>query len=184
MALHCAVLAPSNGRAERMVRTLKTALQKAAGSAVDTWNRVLTSILSGYLRRPGPTGLSPFELMYGVAPRFEEPRSHTSSVPRNRARLAEIAAVLSRRADKIVTPGPAAEATFVVDGIFLLYSKKSLLGMKVPFRTPRWTGPYTVTVADNPRDKLRRADGRRTRRRVHARRIAAHYAREGEGDNG
>ncbi len=161
-----------------MVRMLKVAMQKTAGSAIGTWDRVLARVLAGYRRRPGTNGLSPFEMMYEVVPRFEEHRQQGPSMNRSQARFSEVATILAKRADPVATPRRVAGASFAVGDLVLLYNKNLLLGLKVPFGTARWTGPYIVYAADHPRYALRTSDGRRTCRGVHARRITAYYSRE------
>lgn len=53
-----------NGRAERMVKTIKNSLHG------DDWDLNGRRVVYGYRRRPLTTGASPFELMYGVPPRM------------------------------------------------------------------------------------------------------------------
>lgn len=50
----------SNGRAERMIGTLKNAVAKMVRSADLSLYSSLSSTLSGYRRRRGRTGVSPF----------------------------------------------------------------------------------------------------------------------------
>ena len=67
-----------NGRAERMVGTLKTTVRKTVLETGMEWDQALIQILYGYRRRALSNGVSPFELMYGVPPRME-PRAGMSA---------------------------------------------------------------------------------------------------------
>ena len=60
----------SNGRAERMVGTLKAAIRKTVLEIGMEWDKALTQVLYGYHRRTMKNGVLPFELMYGVPPRM------------------------------------------------------------------------------------------------------------------
>ena len=60
----------SNGKAERMVGTLKRGVKKTVVAAQRDWAEALPGVLYGYRRRRMASGASPFELMYGVKPRF------------------------------------------------------------------------------------------------------------------
>ena len=60
----------SNGKAERMVGTLKRGVKKTVVAAQRDWAEALPGVLYGYRRRRMASGASPFEFMYGVKPRF------------------------------------------------------------------------------------------------------------------
>ena len=63
----------SNGRAERMVGTLKRSIRKTivgAAYAIVRWDDALSHALYGYHRRKMEVGLSPSELLYEVLPRM------------------------------------------------------------------------------------------------------------------
>ena len=54
-----------------MVGMLNRAVQKALVSNKDRdWDVCLGEILGGYRRRPGTDGKSPFEILFGIKPRF------------------------------------------------------------------------------------------------------------------
>ena len=167
----------SNGRAERMVGTIKNAILKMAGNKKEHWDASLPVIFSEYQRRPLRGGPSPFELMFGVLPRMGEQRlaAETSNNPQTRA--VELLACWSKRSDRIVTEMPMLVAQFQEGELVLLYNKKKLTGMKLPFGEPLWFGPYRVTRASHPRYELRLDTGK-TRRPIHARRLAKYYSRD------
>lgn len=61
----------SNGKAERMVGTIKRSIRKTLlghGAATCKWESALKQILYGYRRRRLSEGFTLFALMYGVKP--------------------------------------------------------------------------------------------------------------------
>ena len=60
----------SNGRAERMVGTLKRAIKKMVLKEGSSWDLVLPDALYGYRRRRLESWYSPFQLLYGIPPRM------------------------------------------------------------------------------------------------------------------
>ena len=60
-----------NAKIEKMVRRLKRAVLIVLVSKKDRdWDNWLGEILRGYRRRPGTVGKSPFEILFGIRPRF------------------------------------------------------------------------------------------------------------------
>ena len=59
-----------NAKAERMVGTLKQVVKKMIVSSEVDWDAWISRVLSGYRKRPGADGMSPFEILFGVKPRF------------------------------------------------------------------------------------------------------------------
>lgn len=59
----------SNGRAGRMVGTLKAAVKKLVLASVGQWDTCLSKSVFGYRCRKMSGGSSPLELMYGTTPR-------------------------------------------------------------------------------------------------------------------
>ena len=98
-----------NAKAERMLGTLKRAVQKAVISGKDReWDEQLGEILGGYRRRPGTDGKSPFEILFGLGPRFALEPSQFDLVAFNidLAREFEIFIMRSARASRIVPSAP------------------------------------------------------------------------------
>ena len=60
----------SNGRAERMVGTIKRGIAKTIFSEKKPWTSTIEDVLFGYRRRRMGPHLSPFHLLYGVPPRM------------------------------------------------------------------------------------------------------------------
>lgn len=61
----------SNGREERRVGTLKASIRKMVIHDGIELDKALDKTLYGYRRRSFKEGSSPFELVYGVAPRMD-----------------------------------------------------------------------------------------------------------------
>lgn len=61
----------SNRRAVRMVFTDKREAKKIVLGSVGEWDKSLHAARYGYRRRQMLTGISQFELLYGVPPRVE-----------------------------------------------------------------------------------------------------------------
>ncbi len=59
-----------NGVVERIVGTLKKALQKVTGGESKECDVSLENVLYRYRRLPRPDGIAPFEILFGVKPRF------------------------------------------------------------------------------------------------------------------
>lgn len=70
----------SNGRAKRMVRTVKAGIAKMVFNQPTQWDLALDKVLYGYRRRNLSSGFSPFELLYGVVPRMSLEHSGTEKV--------------------------------------------------------------------------------------------------------
>lgn len=60
----------SNGRAERMVKTVKSGIGRVVKDRGGSWDEIVHQVVYRYRRRPFAEGSSPFELMYGVPPRI------------------------------------------------------------------------------------------------------------------
>ena len=73
----------SNGRAERMVKTVKSGVAKFVLDRGDYWDIHVRQIVYGYRRRPLASGYSPFELMYGIAPRMTQDDGRVANGPQS-----------------------------------------------------------------------------------------------------
>ena len=58
----------SNGKAERMVESVKAAVCETVLKTGMEWDKALTQFLYGYRRRTTKNGVSPFKLLYRVPP--------------------------------------------------------------------------------------------------------------------
>ncbi|XP_061872987.1 protein NYNRIN-like [Colius striatus] len=71
--LHCAYRPQSSGQVERMNRTIKEILTKlVTETGGGDWTALLSLALFRARNTPGPTGLTPFEIMYGAPPPINE----------------------------------------------------------------------------------------------------------------
>lgn len=93
-----------NGRAERMIRTLKRAARKiiiGLGSSSSTWEAAIQTAEYGYRRRASAGGSSPFQLLYGVPPRMtlldQLPLFPTANLSYRNMELIHVAAVRAER---------------------------------------------------------------------------------------
>lgn len=57
-----------NGRAERMVRTIRAAVRNMVVGQGTDWEEFLRLVLCGYCHQGLSTGASPFQLVFGVVP--------------------------------------------------------------------------------------------------------------------
>ena len=60
----------SNGKAERMVGTMKRSITKTVLQSKQEWDQVIDQVVYGYRRRRNSNGFSPYQLMYGHPPRI------------------------------------------------------------------------------------------------------------------
>lgn len=58
----------SNERAERMVGTINQSVGKLLDGSGKEWDNMVPKVVYGYRRRPLRSGISLFELLYGVKP--------------------------------------------------------------------------------------------------------------------
>lgn len=63
--------AMSNGPAERMVRTMKSAVGKVVSRKLFDWELAILRVLHGYRSRGLPSGYSLFQLLYRVSSRMQ-----------------------------------------------------------------------------------------------------------------
>ena len=172
----------SNGRAKRMVGTLKKAVLKTTLSSHMEWDVALSQVVAGYRRRRLADRSSPFELMYGVPPRImPTDAAALITTPTDLNRAVEIMALLSRRAARQpVTDGPSrvSSATFSVgDEVMVLKGAAANGGLKWPTFLSRFYGPCRIIGAHHPRYFLLSPSGRVSRDAVHARRLVLYRRR-------
>lgn len=94
----------SNGKAERMVGTIKSGIGRLVQDNGKEWDEVVDKVVFGYCRRPMRDGMSPFELLYGVAPRllpWNVPRSGNGT---ESFRKTELLTVFGARATRVWQP--------------------------------------------------------------------------------
>ena len=175
----------SNGRAERIVGTIKGAIGKMVRTNPLDWDLAVRKVLYGYRRRNLRSGFSPYQLLYGIVPRmeFEHPGPEPVKDSSTEHRCVEALALTTNRAthrklavenvsDGKPTPG------FSV-GDFVLVAKGKALGcnIKWPAFSSKFYGPCMVASADHPRYKLISANNRHSRQGIHARRLVRYHPR-------
>ncbi len=160
-----------SGVVERMVGNLKKALQKVTRSESKKWDQSLANLLYGYRRRPGTEGIAPFEISFGVQPRFSIELSVCTPGAKvlSHARPFELALALINLAERLVPRSLQKEAHCQVGDKVLLRCGKKPEGSK--FETRMWMGPFKVISVEHPRYMLENAPGRKSSKPVHFRRL-------------
>ena len=172
----------SNGRAERMVGTIKRSLGKTAYRNRKKWDLEVPFVVYGYRRRQMAEGSSPFELMYGVPPRMQENDAKPLlSCTTDIHREMELMATASARASRVLRQNQdrkvsGKERRYDVGDMVLLAKGKSLTAPTRVFST-KYQGPFRVTEVGHPRYHLVSSGGRHSRKPIHARRLIPYILR-------
>ena len=149
----------SNGRAERIVGTLKKAVKKMVQGQGVSWENSVPKVLFGYRRRRLAGGVSPFELMYGFLPRIEPaykpPMIIPSTIAHTNMELMATDATRASRASKqskSLTPN-ITESRELSVGEEVLVAKGAALNpaQKWPALSSKFYGPCRIVKADHPR---------------------------------
>lgn len=181
----------SNGRAERMVGTLKKAVRKMVLGQGLYWEKSLPKVFFGYRRRRLAGGVSSFELMYGVPPRIEPADKPPLIIPSTIAhRNMELMATDATRATRgskqseSLAPNITESREFRV-GEEVLVAKGVALNpaQKWPALSSKFYGPCRIVRAYHPRYHLVSTHGRNSRRAIHARRLMPFNRKPKHGGN-
>lgn len=172
----------SNGRAERMVGTLKRCVGKLSVGNSSKWEEELVKAIYGYRRRPLRIGVSPFELLYGIEPRFSpDDPAVGREVPVEGRCLENIASVSLRavRADNhgTVLSGKKEERYGIGDLVLVAHGRALTKGTKWPAFKPKFYGPCRIVAGRHPRYLLVSEGGRFTREKIHAHRLRKYIKR-------
>ena len=161
-----------------MVGTLKKALQKVTRSESKEWDASLENVLYGYRHRPGPDGVAPFEILFGVKPRFAIEWS--GAVPGeevlDNARPFELALALINRAERLVPRPLQEEAHYQIGDRVLLRRGKQPEGSR--FEARMWLGPFKLISDEHSLYVLENAPERKPRKPVHFRRLRRYQERD------
>jgi len=175
----------SNGRAERMVGTVKRGVKKMVLDEGIDWDQALTHVLYGYRRRPLAGGASPFELLYGVTPRMGRDKVSPCLSHSVEDRRIELLAVSAGRVKRIVDQreirkGPLRSKQtqkFQVGDLVLVAHGKALNpAVKWPAFKSVYYGPCRVVRESHPRYSLVSSHGRTSRKDIHARRLVKYQS--------
>ncbi len=177
----------SNGKAERMVGTIKNAMNKSILNEDENdrdWREVIPQVLYGYRRRKGAQGQSPFELMFGIQPRIigSEIISITDNT-NDDTRKMELLANSNHRAEKALRlrdpkPKPIKIVKFKVgDKVLVAHGQATKKSVKWPAFKSKFYGPCKVLEENHPLYKLQSSSGKTSRRPIHARRLVAYNER-------
>jgi len=173
----------SNGRAERMVGTLKSCIGRLCESQPRNWMKKLSQAVYGYRRRAMDSGVSPFELMYGVPPRLVSTDPVVGHEVGEEGRRLESLAALSVRASRSVgardqLKKPKKDKEFEIgQRVLVAHGRAFTTTSKWPVFTSKYYGPCTIVGAQHPRYVLKSSSGRFTRKSIHARRLLTYQER-------
>lgn len=181
----------TNGRVERMVGTIKSALRRTLlQDPTLEWNVALDRIIFAYRCRPGPDGVSPFELMYETIPRLGSDRGPGLLMDASTQRSLSIQLTTARRAERHnrmnnllglqATPaerirvGTEPPHLYKTGDMVLL--RRSRNRVKSLIESP-WKGPFVVHATAHPRYFLRTVGHPRrvSRNSIHFRRLRRYY---------
>lgn len=179
----------ANGRAERMVRTVKAALTKVVLSEGGEWDAKIRAIERFYRTRSASDGFSPFDMMYGeqhgrqkLWPRIFlagngstvlEGENAGEAAQRN-ARIVELVGMCALRAERYIPRTAFGDNGFSV-GDLVKIQKPRLNRMK-PL-SASWMGPCKVIRCRGARCWLRDANGKASKTGVHVRRLKIYHPR-------
>ena len=168
-----------NGVAERMVRTLKKALKKVTQSESKQWEISFEDVLYRYRRRPRTDGITPFEILFRVQPRFsiEPPVPTTGAEVLSHARCFELAMALINRAERLVPRTVHGDTRFQIGDMVFLRRGRLPEGSKFQARVR--LRPYKVISAHHHRYVSENATGRKSRKPVHFRRLRQYQIKVG-----
>ena len=150
----------SDGQSEREIRTLITALRSYCNAHQDDWDDHLDMLELGFNSAvQSSTQQSPFELMYGMAPRLPIDVAMSSLSPRNPAAIDRAARMrdalqvarghlLTAQARQVHNASRRAATFAVGDAVLLSTDGIALRGMDNKL-TSRFVGPFVVTAVVN-----------------------------------
>ena len=165
-----------NGRAERMIRTLKNAVAKIIHDHLTEWDAALPAALHGYRVRATRERPSPFELLFGVKPRIlENDMKIIPHIQDDAFRPLESAQLAALRDKRKHDTGEPPKQKFALESLVLMARSREK-DMKNRKLALRWDGPYRVTSAKPPCYFLRDAHGRVSRKPIHERRLRSYVA--------
>lgn len=174
----------SNGRAERMVGTLKRAIGKLVSSNSLWWDFAVEEAVFGYCRRPLQNGCSPFELLYGVKTKIlPVDREVGRSVQDEGFREIELLGTLSIRGNRAVQnerpsfKGKKAVERFQAGDVVQVAHGSAFVAVKWPPFRSKFYRPCVITNANHPRYELKSSTGLRSRTEIHAHRLVRYYPR-------
>ena len=172
----------SNGKAERMVGTIKKATGRLAKNRKD-WHKHYMAAVRGYRVRPLFHGKSPFELLYGCRPRIIPGGAPVLSACTEGERFVELMSldgIRATHAKKIEDSRKRVATTeeFAVGcSVLVAYGKALDPTFKWPAFKPKYYGPCTIVKSKHPLYSLTSDGGRRTRTGIHARRLRLYHTR-------
>lgn len=178
----------SNGRAERMVGTLKNGIKKTINGKSVQWDKALEKVLFGYRRRKNSSGFSPFELLYGQTPRLlnsDHKFVETAETPEAReVQIASVAGIRTLRQQERPATEDKEEQKVrkykVGEKVLVAHGPSLNRAVKWPALKPKYFGPCTITKEKHPRYEMVSSTGKVTRSAIHARRLKPYREQKSE----
>lgn len=165
----------SNGKAERMVKTMKKGVARLLQDRGDEWDQVVSAVAFGYCRRRRRDGISQFGLSYGVQPRllpsiFGVTTSSDGDIYHKTELMALLGprAVDARKKDRNRYSDVVKIETFAVGDKVLIAYRATLTAPKRKASQPKMCGPCKIARANHPRSDLFSKSGRHTSTSIHA----------------
>ena len=143
------------------------------------WHECLHKVLYGYRSRKRIDGISPFEIMFGVTPRFPDRRivNPLRISTMDTSRLFELVIAYADCAHRMLHRSLSDEEThFKVRDMDLLRREMARTGPKIDIRY--CCGPYAIVSASHPHYQLENPSRRRSRKQIHARRLRLYNQRQ------
>ncbi len=144
MEVHIDIQSSRKWRSRTYGRYVEEGVTESQSSESKEWDASLENVLYGNRRRPRPDGVEPFQILFGVKPRFTIESAGTSpgeEVLAN-ARPFELAMGLISRAERLVPRILQKEAHYQIGDMVLLRCGRQPEGSKSEARM--WLGPFKV----------------------------------------
>lgn len=174
----------SNGRAERMVKTMKHSIGRLATDNKMEWDEAVTRAVFGYRGRPMRGGISPSELFYGVKPELVRTKGIEQVPPDpHEYRQMELLALLGHRTGRVdLQQGSSGDKNanteqFQVGDLDLVAYGEMFRSLKRPALESKYYGPCTVLRVQHARYEQASASERRCRKPILSRRLVCSHLR-------
>ncbi len=171
----------SNGKAERMVGTIKRSITKTVLKSKQEWDEAIDQVVYGYRRRRNSNGYSPYQLMYGHPPRIANtdstsPINNSDSDPKI-ARNLELLATENLRAEQRLSKSKPKCIKgkilkfHVGEKVLVAHGNATKKNVGWPAFKSKFYGPCKIRKAFHPYYELESRSGKRSRKGIHARRL-------------
>ena len=159
-----------NGRAERMIRTLKDALAKMIANHVTDWDLHLSAAVRGYRIRPTREHPSPYYLLFGCEPRVIPTDRSTPTITLPELRVVETAVANIHRQQELREGTPSPPPRYRI-GDHVLVARSADRNRHDRKLYMNWDGSFVVLARDDLLYTLGDGEGHRLRHRIHENRL-------------